>query len=129
MPLDTLNRVAVRDLGPKGRGMVALLPIPRGLLIDSAPVLILPPEDRRRMEDSRVAHYWFYWDEGATDEDWSAAIALGPVSLCNHSEAPNSRFEADLESCRIDLYALRDIQAGEEITFDYGCELWFEVKD
>lgn len=129
MPLDTLNRVGIRDLGAKGRGMIALLPIPRGLLIDSAPVLVLPAEERRRMEDSRVAHYWFYWDEGPTDEDWTAAIALGPVSLCNHSGNPNARFEANLEACRIDLFALRDIREGEEITFDYGCELWFVVDE
>ncbi len=122
------GRLAVRDLAGKGRGVVALTPFRAGELIDSAPVLVLPADERRIAERTRISNYWFYWQDGGED-DWTAAIALGPVSLCNHSQAPNASFAADTDAGRIDLVALRDIEAGEEVTFDYGCELWFDVRD
>ena len=122
------GRIAVRDLPGKGRGVVAIAPFRAGALIDSSPVLILPAEERRIAERTRIANYWFYWQDGGEDE-WTAAIALGPVSLCNHSPVPNAVFSADTAAGRIDLVALRDIEADEEVTFDYGCALWFEVSD
>ena len=47
--------------------------------------------------------------------DWNRA------RLVNHSCAPNC--EASLEEGKIWILALRDIQPGEEITFNYGYDL------
>jgi SET domain-containing protein len=47
--------------------------------------------------------------------DWN------PARFINHSCAPNG--EALLEDGRIWIIALRDIRAGEEITFNYGYDL------
>lgn len=122
------DRLAVRRIAGKGRGIVALMAFRKGEVIDTAPVIVLTAEERRIAGETRISNYWFYWQDGE-DDDWTAAVALGPVSMCNHSGNPNASFVADIANRQIDLVALRDIEAGEEVTFDYGCELWFEVRD
>jgi len=121
-----VEAVIVRPVGTRGRGVIALMPFSPGDLIDSAPVVVLGPVDRQAVEPTILSDYWFYWEDGA-DDAWTAALALGPVSLCNHSDDPNARFETDPRAGRVDLIALRHIAPGDEITYDYGCELWFDV--
>jgi SET domain-containing protein len=50
---------------------------------------------------------------------------LGFSSLINHSDDPNCRFIRHIEALALDTIATRTIRAGEELTFDYGMELWF----
>ena len=50
---------------------------------------------------------------------------LGFASLMNHSSDPNCDFVRYIEALALDLFALRDIAAGEELRFDYGMTLWF----
>lgn len=70
--------------------------------------------------------YYFAW--GASLEE--AAIALGYGSLYNHGPYPNASFIPDERDAVIVFTALRDIEAGEEITVDYHeglhkGRLWF----
>jgi SET domain-containing protein len=44
----------------------------------------------------------------------------------NHSDRPNCGFTRHFDALVLDLHALRTIEEGEEITFDYGMTLWFE---
>lgn len=44
----------------------------------------------------------------------------------NHSCRPNAEAEIDEEAEKINIYAKRTIQPGEEITYDYGKEFWNE---
>lgn len=53
------------------------------------------------------------------DGQWRGINGTGPLRFLNHSCEPN----ADFDGC--ELYALRDIASGEEITFHYG-EEWEE---
>ena len=53
------------------------------------------------------------------------AVALGLVSLCNHSRRPNARVRRNRARETLDLLALTPIAAGDEITIDYNCPLWF----
>jgi len=123
----------VRDLPGKGRGLVAVDDIPAGTLISTAPVLLLPPDDRERVSHTRVRDYYFWWEDAPaetqagpeSDGAWSAAVALGPISVCNHARPANARFEIRRAERCIDLYAATDIRAGAEITIDYDCEIWF----
>jgi len=55
----------------------------------------------------------------------ASAIALGYTSLLNHAHAPNCEFIRHIDDLAIDLVALRDIAAGEELTIDYQMTLWF----
>jgi SET domain-containing protein len=109
----------------KGRGLVAKVDLPAGELIELCSVLVIPSSERAKLAGTIVSHYYFHWEDGAGEEDWSAAIALGSISLCNHAPHPTARFELDRQRKTIALYALHNIAAGDEITIDYDCALWW----
>ena len=53
--------------------------------------------------------------------DLDGNVPWNTARLINHSCAPNC--EAWIEGKRIYIHALRDIQPGEELTFDYGFDI------
>jgi SET domain-containing protein len=55
------------------------------------------------------------------DFDIDGLVDWNPARFINHSCAPNC--EAQQEDDHIWIYALRDISAGEELTFNYGYDL------
>lgn len=59
-------------------------------------------------------HVLWIWDED-TDK-WVGVDGDNEMRFLNHSNQPNAEFYDT------DLYALHDITAGEEITFDYQWE-------
>jgi SET domain-containing protein len=62
--------------------------------------------------------YIFTLDE---DYDIDGSVAWNPARFLNHSCAPNC--ESDIGRGRIWIYALRRINAGEELTYNYGLGL------
>ena len=52
------------------------------------------------------------------ESDLNGNVDWNPARFLNHGCAPNC--EAELDERRIWILALRDIQAGEELTFNYG---------
>ncbi|HZS84579.1 MAG TPA: SET domain-containing protein-lysine N-methyltransferase [Stellaceae bacterium] len=112
----------------KGRCLVATEPIARGELIEAAPVIILTAADCAVLDRTTLAQYYFHWD-GDADADGRGAIALGYVGLCNHSARPRAEARRNFRDATIDLVALDEIAAGEEVTIDYNCPLWFEVRE
>jgi uncharacterized protein len=122
-PLDLPRHagIAVVDIPGRGRGVVAVEPILEGELIEAAPVLrLLAAESPAKT--SPLFDYVFAWDEPPFIE----AVAFGIVSLVNHAALPSARLECDFAEQTIRLLAARSIEAGEEITIDYGIPLWFE---
>ncbi len=59
---------------------------------------------------------WIEEDDGA----WEGVEGVGDLRFLNHSRSPNVYFDG------LDLYALRDVSAGEELLFDYG-EDWSDT--
>jgi hypothetical protein len=117
-------------MGTRGRGVVADARLVRGQLVERSPVLVIPHTDRAVIDDTVVFTYVFMWEHNTVEEDLyrhegRAAIALGFTSLLNHSYAPNCEFVRHIDELVIDLLALRDIEAGEELTIDYQMTLWF----
>lgn len=113
----------------KGRGVFAAKRIRKGALIEHAPMLITPASDWRHLGKTIIQHYVFGWNE-KTDE---AGFVLGFGSLYNHSYQPNAYTEMDKRGKAMKYFALREIQAHEEITINYNgeeddmTELWFKV--
>lgn len=116
----------------KGRGGVALKQIASGMIIERSPVVILPEDDVYNRKGNKVAidDYIFCWEPpGLAPGVEMFAFVMGHIALCNHADNPNARIRQDHENNLMELIALRPIAPGEEITIDYGIELWFDKKD
>ena len=132
--IDVVNiggALRVIPFGGGGRGVAATRPIKRGEVIERVPVIIVPESDRAAVDVSNVGSYIFMWEHGKVGEDLysgkgRAAVVLGYASLINHSADPNCTFIRYIEALAIELIALRDIAAGEELRFDYHMTLWFD---
>lgn len=108
--------IAVAQLPGKGRGVVAFRDFSAGALIERPPVIVISRDDVRLIRQTRLVSYYFEWG----DDCDQAAIALGYGSLYNHSYTPNARYVfRESEEC-LEFIALRDIEAGEEITINYN---------
>lgn len=119
----------LKDSEERGRGVFTAQPIPAGSSIESCPVIVLSAADTEVIHTTHLHDYYFLWDD-----DGQSAIALGYGSLYNHASDPNADYEMDIEQRTIEVFALRDIGIGEEITFNYTdggdvrTTLWFEEK-
>jgi SET domain-containing protein len=122
-PLDLPRHPGIRvvDFAGKGRGVIVDAAIAAGTLLEIAPVLPLRREELGHRTEG-IFSYPFDWP----DPPYAEAVALGVVSLLNHSPTPNADFEPDLANRVIRLFATRDLQPGEEVTINYGIPLWFE---
>ena len=93
-----------------------------------APVIIVPVAQRVLLDKTILYDYYFCWDD-EDGRDGRAVVALGLISLCNHSRRPNARARRNVAQQTLDLAARAPIAAGDEITIDYHCPLWFEARD
>ena len=75
-----------------------------------------------------IHDYYFHWD-GDPDGEGRGALALGLLTLCNHAQPANARVDRNYDRHTLDLVALATIEPGAEVTIDYGCTLWFAVRD
>jgi uncharacterized protein len=122
------NSLEIRSDPMRGRGIFAREPIAAGMLLEAAPVIIVPAEQCRLLDRTILHDYYFHWD-GDPDGDGRGAVALGLVALCNHARRPNARARRNLAQDTLDLVALSSIAAGDEVTIDYNCPLWFQPQD
>src|SRR5229473_8157661 len=122
------DRLEIRDDPVKGRGIFAAAPIAAGTLIEAAPVIIVPAGECGLLDRTILHDYYFHWD-GDPDGEGRGAVALGLVALCNHSRRPRARVRRNFAQGTLDLVALMPIAAGDEVTIDYNCPLWFEPQD
>ena len=106
----------------KGRGVITTRPINRGKLVEASPVIRMKKADR--LDRSTVlSHYPFELN----DPPYVQAFPLGFAGLLNHSDTPNCKIESDIAGEVLCTYTLRNVAAGEELTWDYGIPPWFEV--
>jgi SET domain-containing protein len=111
----------VVEIAGKGRGLVAGAPIKAGEVLEAAPVILIRAGEEP-VRGEILYDYPFKWD----DPPYAEAIALGLLSMCNHSTDPNCDVDVLVGDKLVQLNAIRDIAAGEELTFDYGVAPWWE---
>ena len=102
------NLLRVSASGIHGRGVFASKAIPSGTFLGTY-------EGKTTRRNSKYV-LWVEDENGET----TARVGTPPLKYLNHSAEPNSYFDG------FDLFAQRDIEAGEEITFHYGEEGAFE---
>ena len=107
----------------KGRGVFAYRDFKKGEIIEVAPVI---PVSKRNVYDNGEAPdgYLLDWDGNYEDEEY--CMPLGYIMLYNHSNDPNIMLDQDFDAYTMTAIALRDIKKGEEICWNYNCEIWFD---
>ncbi|MCX6204062.1 MAG: SET domain-containing protein-lysine N-methyltransferase [Bacteroidetes bacterium] len=112
----------------RGRGVFTTQAIASGTTIEIAPVLVFDPTQRLKLEETLLYDYIFEWGE----DEKSAIIALGYVSIYNHAIKANCRYDMDYEFETITIITIKDIEAGEELFINYNADgvpdkpVWFE---
>jgi SET domain-containing protein len=125
-----IRDVRMGALERRGRAMFASRKFLKGELIERAPVIPINEKQWPNAEKTILSDYAFDWGK----DDEHAAIALGYVSIYNHSYTPNAQLEELLDELMMEVIAIRDIQPGEEITINYNGDpesqdpLWFTQR-
>lgn len=114
--------IEVKIIPPKGRGIIASQDIPKGTLIEAAPVGIIPLEKKPNKTDIKVFKYHFVPPiEYSNSKNVKRYIVFGLASLCNHAENYNACVDwiEDEIGLWSHLIAQEDIKRGEEVTLFY----------
>ncbi|WP_290791127.1 SET domain-containing protein [Flavihumibacter sp. UBA7668] len=112
-----------------GRGVFTLDPLEADILVEISPVIVLSNKERILLDQTLLHHYIFEWG----DERKDCCVALGYVSIYNHSFESNCEYEMDFESQMIRVKTVRPIAAGEELFINYNGDwndpkpLWFDA--
>ena len=121
-PLTSKRRFQVRRSSVHGRGVFAAAPIARDEVIIeyTGEVIGWPEALRRHPHDPNDPNHTFYFSlEGGKVID--AKVGGNSSRWINHACEPNC--QADETDGRVFIRALRDLQPGDELFYDYGLVL------
>jgi SET domain-containing protein len=124
-----LPHLVIAPSGKKGRGVFTTKNIATNTRIEISPVIELTTKDRKQLEGTKLYHYIFEWGNSRRQ----ACVALGYVSMYNHSFEPNCEYEMDYEELTMTVRTIKPVKKGEELTFSYNGDpgdqtpLWFET--
>lgn len=97
------------------RGLIACEDIKKGVIVESCPLIFVNAKDEEALlEKTIMGKYYYEWTKK------HHAIVLGYGSLLNHSYEPNLKYFFYYKQERLVYKAIRDIQAGEELTINYN---------
>lgn len=125
-----MDKILVKNISKKHRGIFAKSDIKKGEIIETCPVIVIPLKDQKLIDRTFVFNYYFRW--GSRNQP---ALALGYGALYNHSYTPNARYDQNVKKKIIVFKAIRNIKKGEEILTNYNgnpedqSEIWFKVKE
>ncbi|MCB0330441.1 MAG: SET domain-containing protein-lysine N-methyltransferase [Bdellovibrionales bacterium] len=111
------TKIELRTSTGKGRGVFATDVIEEGEIIERFPTIVLSEVERAFVKSQPEVLYYYYLDMLRFDV---SVIMLGYGSLYNHSKTPNSEFRVLNLPNMMEVYALRRIEEGEEIVYDYN---------
>lgn len=113
-----------------GRGVFTKSAIAAGTTIEIAPVVVMSGEERIHLDKTLLHDYIFEWGE----DGQQCAVALGLVSVYNHSYESNCEYEMYFGKGVIAVKTMRDIKAGEELFINYNGDwnnkkaVWFPLS-
>ncbi|HIC79724.1 MAG TPA: SET domain-containing protein [Kiloniellaceae bacterium] len=106
----------------KGRGVEATRAIAGGTVMERAPALRLPGDQRRLIDQTGLFPYYFAEPSAFTAGGaYDCLLAFGSLTCCNHADEPNAAviWTEDTIGLWAELHALRDIAEAEEVTLRY----------
>ncbi len=113
----------------KGRGVFTAEAVLYGTIVEIAPVIVMTNKDRELLDQTLLHDYIFEWG----GEQQQCCMALGYVSVYNHSYNANCEYEMDYANELMQIKAVKDIKAGEELCINYNGDwndskkLWFDA--
>lgn len=117
------HKTEIIDMQSKGFGLIALEPIKQSdFVIEYVGEVIDDEECERRIRLSQAnGEKHFYLMEISKDAVIDARYRSNSARFLNHSCEPNCETQKwNVNGCiRVGIFALRDIEAGEELTMDY----------
>ncbi|MEO9004540.1 MAG: SET domain-containing protein [Ginsengibacter sp.] len=119
----------IKNTNDKGRGVFTTEKINEGTVIEEAPVIVMGHEDKLLVDRTLLHDYIFDWG----NDSQTCCIALGFVSIYNHSYTSNCEYFMDFEEDTIQIKTVREIQVGEELTINYNGDwnndkkVWFDA--
>ena len=114
----------------RGRGVFATKNISKGTVIEVSPVIVLTEKERKAIEKTLLFHYVFEWG----NDKKSAAMALGYISLYNHSYDANCEYEMEFGKKLMTIKTVKSIKKGDELFINYNAtpddktKVWFDTK-
>src|SRR5436305_15310800 len=106
----------VIESSPKrGRGVFTSKNISKGTVIEVSPVIVLSEKERKTIEKTLLFHYVFEWG----NDKKKAAMALGYISLYNHSYHANCEYEMEFGKKIITIKTIKNINKRKEIFSNY----------
>jgi uncharacterized protein len=114
----------------KGRGVFTSEIIQAKTIIEISPVIVMSNNDRILLDQTLLHDYIFEWGEKRNQ----CCIALGYVSMYNHSYQSNCEYEMDYKQELISIKTMCPIKAGEELFINYNGDwdnekkIWFDAK-
>ena len=106
--------IAPSKLG--GRGVFTSEALEKGELLEVCPVIVLKKGDTELVDKTTLYDYYFLWG----DDQKRICIALGYGSLYNHFAPSSADYSMDYDAELIEIFTVRSIEAGEEITINYN---------
>ena len=115
----------------KGRGVFTKDDLPVNTIIEISPVIVMNAEERKILDKTLLHDYIFEW---GSNKD-QCCVALGYISVYNHSFQSNCEYEMDFKDELIRIKTVREIKKGEELFINYNGDwndkkkLWFDAKE
>ncbi len=122
----------IDETANKGRGVFTQNALEPGLVLETAPVIVMSAEDRVNIDKTLLHDYIFEWqpEEGGP---MMCCMALGWIPVYNHSYESNCEYFMNYEDNTMFVKTMRDIEAGEELTINYNgpwndkTPVWFDA--
>ena len=116
MIIPSTNKIIVRSSPIHRFGVFAKEPIAKKELIEECPVIFISEQDL-------LKDYAFKWKINN-----KSCIPLGYGCIYNHSDKCNATYEADFGRETMRFVAIKDIEAGDEITTYYGGDSYWNKR-
>jgi hypothetical protein len=115
------TKVKIIEIVGKGRGVVATQKISKGEIIETCPIIEISKKEADFIQNqSHILNYYYLFQEDLE----RYCLMLGYGSIYNHSHNPNADIDYSSEKTEkyLQFKALRDVEIGEEIVFNYEFE-------
>jgi SET domain-containing protein len=125
-----ISSLTIASSPKRGRGVFTTKNLKKGAVIEISPVIVLTEKERKTIEKTLLFHYVFEWG----DDKKKAALALGYISLYNHSYDANCEYEMEFGKKLMTIRTVKNIKKGEELFINYNAvpndktKIWFHAK-